>query len=81
MAIADKLLVCPSCRRRYDEPTPFCVDCGTRLLNASAESAALPGGETPPAESGLPQTAHPAVEGQGQGATTCRPMHSRPSRR
>ena len=31
MAITETLIVCPSCGRRYDEPTHFCVDCGTRL--------------------------------------------------
>lgn len=66
MAIADKLLVCPSCGRRYDEPTHFCVDCGARLLDASADSAAgpQPEGKTLPAESGLPQTPRPVVEGE-----------------
>ena len=38
MAITETLIVCPSCGRRYDEPTHFCVDCGTRLPDSGDAS-------------------------------------------
>lgn len=64
MAIADKLLVCPSCRKLCHESTRFCPVCGARLVASDEDTVARAWNRQNPAdpmtEETQPRPARPA---------------------